>query len=261
MRRRWTAAATLVSAAVLLSVTSACGLGLLGREYEYEEQVYLDPSGSATIVVDSSIPALVALRGLPIDPSALARVDREAIRTWLSAHGCQVTRIPEPWRRHGRRFLQIRLSVDDIKDLGRCALTSWSTYSGLVPLADGSVRYQQTLSNAAGADPGKVNWDGGEIVGFKLHLPSNILEHDAQVLAGGPKEPDRGNILTWEQKLVDRRAGVPIAMVVRIDQQSILAHTLTLFIGAFIAALAALATIVWMIRRKGKRREMAIGGR
>lgn len=116
MRRRWIAVALLASVAAVSGVTSACGL--VGREYEYEEQVYLDPSGSATVVIDSSLPALVALRGLPIDPAVSARVDRESIRQWLTSHGCQVTRIPEPWRRHGRRFLQVSLSVDNVKDLG-----------------------------------------------------------------------------------------------------------------------------------------------
>jgi hypothetical protein len=240
-------------AALLVSASTLPGCGLLGREYEYEEQVYLDPSGSATVVVDSSIPALVALRGLAIDPSPSARVDRDAIRRILSAGGCSVTRIPEPWRRHGRRFLQIRLAVDSVKDLSRCALTSWSVYSGLEPLEDGSVRYRQTIGAATGGDPGNVNWDGSEVIGFKLHLPSTILEHNAHVLdAGGPREPERGNILTWEQRLVDRRAGVPIAIDVRMDQQSILAHTLLLFVGAFIAALITLGIVVWALKRNGR---------
>ena len=259
--RRWLAAAALAAGAAMLSGLSGCGL--LGREYEYEEQLYLDPSGSATVVVDSSLPALVALHGLAIDPSVSARVDREAIRRLLTASGCSVTRIPEPWRRHGRRFLQIRMSVDNVKDLSRCALTSWSTYSGLEPLEDGSVRYQQTIGAAAGGDPGKVNWDGSEVVGFKLHLPSTILEHNAKPMdANGPREPERGNILTWEQRLSDRRAGVPIAIDVRMDQRSILAHTLALFVGAFIAALATIGVVIWGIKKSGRKgQSSAIGNR
>jgi hypothetical protein len=246
--RRVVVVAVLACAAI---ATSACGL--LGREYEYEEQIYLAANGSATVVIDSSVPALVALRGLAIDPAPSARLDREAIRRSLTAGGCQVTRIPDPWRRHGRRFLQIRLTADDVRDFGRCTLTAWSTYSGLVPLADGSARYQQAIGAPAGGDPGKVNWDGSEVVGFKLHLPSTILEHNAEVLdRDGPREPERGNILTWEQRLTDRRAGQPIAIDVRMDQQSILAHTLTLFGGAFAAALFTLGVVVWgLSRRRG----------
>jgi hypothetical protein len=240
--------------AVLASVAVATsGCGLLGREYEYEEQIYLAPNGSATVVIDSSVPALVALRGLAIDPAPSARIDREAIRRALAAGGCQVTRIPDPWRRHGRRFLQIRLTADDVRDFGRCALTAWSTYSGLVPLADGSDRYHQVIGAAAGGDPGKVNWDGSEVIGFKLHMPSTILTHNAEVLdRAGPPEPDRGNILTWEQRLTDRRAGLPITIDVRMEQQSILAHTLALFGGAFAAALFTLGVAVWGLSRRRK---------
>ena len=56
---------------------AASGCGMLGREYQYEEQVYLDTNGSATVTIDSSLPALVALRGLAIDTAPSARVDRE----------------------------------------------------------------------------------------------------------------------------------------------------------------------------------------
>jgi hypothetical protein len=242
----------IVLVAVLASVAAVMsGCRLLGREYEYEEQIYLAANGSATVVIDSSVPALVALRGLPLDPAPSSRIDREAIRGWLTEGGCQVTRIPDPWRRHGRRFLQVRLTAADVRDLSRCALTAWSTYSGLVPQADGSARYQQTIGAPAGGDPGRVNWDGSELIGFKLHLPSTILEHNAGVLdRDGPGGPERGNILTWEQRLTDRRAGRPIAIDVRMDQQSILAHTLALFGGAFAAALLTLGGVVWWLARR-----------
>jgi hypothetical protein len=248
----------IATGAALACFVIASGCGLLGREYEYEEQIYLDPSGAATVVIDSSVPALVALRGLAIDPAPTARLDREAIRQLLTSRGCQVTRIGDPWRRHGRRFLQIRLSVDDIRTLGQCALTSWSTYSGLEPQGDGSARYHQAIGAAAGGNPGPVNWSGDEIVGFKLHLPSPILEHNAQILdRDGPREPGRGNILTWEQRLADRRAGAPIAIDVRMDQQSILAHTLVLFLGAFAAALVTLGLTIWWLRTRAAGRSAA----
>lgn len=235
---------------MLTMAVAASGCGMLGREYEYEEQVYLDTNGSATVTIDSSLPALVALRGLAIDPAPSARVDREQIRRLLTDGGCQVVRIPEPWRRHGRRFIQIRLAADDVRELSRCMLTSWSAYSALTPQADSTVRFHQTIGTAAAGNPGAVNWNGGEIVGFKLHLPSKILDHNAHSLDGtGPGEPERGNILTWEQTLADRRAGTPIAIDVRMDQHSILARTLSLFIGALAAALVTFALVIWAIRR------------
>jgi hypothetical protein len=80
--------------------------------------------------------------------------------------------------------------------------------------------------------------------------------------ANAPREPERGNILTWEQRLADRRAGVPIAIDVRMDQRSILAHTLVLFMGAFVAALITLGAVIWAIRKSGRKNaSSAIGDR
>ena len=66
-------------------------------------------------------------------------------------------------------------------------------------------------------DPGAVNWDGTELVAFKLHLPSRIHEHNVKLLDGANGTTERGNILTWEQTLVARRAGTPIVMDVTMD--------------------------------------------
>jgi hypothetical protein len=69
-------------AALVLAVLigSACGAGgFLGKRYEYEEDVTISLDGSATLTINTSIPALVALRGLDLDP-ANSRVDRDKIR-------------------------------------------------------------------------------------------------------------------------------------------------------------------------------------
>ena len=60
----------------------------LGRQYEYEEQIYLSVDGSATVVVDSSIPAFVALRGATFDSSMNTGVNREQVRAWFESAGC-----------------------------------------------------------------------------------------------------------------------------------------------------------------------------
>jgi hypothetical protein len=69
-----------------------------------------------------------------------------------------------------------------------------------------------------------------------------------------PGDVARGNILTWEQHLADRRAGKPVHMDVRMETESILRHTLTLFAGAFFAAVAMLGAVVWLTVRKGRAR-------
>jgi hypothetical protein len=223
-----------------------------GPQYEYEEQLYLRVDGAATVVVDASIPALVALRGIALDPAASATVDRAALRALLDTAGCKVDNVGQPWRRKGRRFVQVRISTPDVRALAHCKLLAWSTYA-LDRLPDG-LRYRQTVGPPTAIDPGKVNWDGSELVGFKLHLPSRVREHNVRRLednAAGKLE--RGNILTWEQRLSDRRAGKPVDLDVRMDSASILYTTLWIFGGAFVGAVAALGLIVWLIVRRGRK--------
>jgi hypothetical protein len=51
---------------------SACGGRLVKKQYEYEEEMYLALDGSATLNVNASVPALVALRGMDLNPSPRA---------------------------------------------------------------------------------------------------------------------------------------------------------------------------------------------
>lgn len=245
--------------AVILGL-AACG-NPLGRQYEYEEQVYLNVSGSATVIVDSSIPALVALRGLSLDPSPTARTDRDEIRHILEAGGCTVARVGQPWRRSGRRFVQVRIDTADIRTLGSCRLLAWSTYS-FQRAADGNLYYEQQVGAAAGGNPGSPGWTGNELVGFKVHVPSRIVFHNVRRLEDGQAGSiERGNILTWEQRLTDRLASKPIDMQIHMEPQSILYRTLWLFAGAFAAAVAALAIIVWLTVRRGRREARHGAGR
>lgn len=241
-------------AAALLSMTAiAAGCGNpLGRQYEYEEQIYLGVDGSATILVDSSLPALVALHGVPIDPSPHGLTDREEIRRLFDVGACRVVRVGQPWRRSGRRFVQVRLETADIRKLNTCGPLGWS--ASTFDVDNGQIHYRQTIGPPTAASPGAVNWDGSELVGFKLHLPSRILSHNVRRLDNGATgDVERGNILTWEQTLADRRAGEPVDIDVRMEAESILGRTLWLFAGAFLAAAATLAVVVWWIVRRGKR--------
>jgi hypothetical protein len=249
MRVRLAGGVMFLLAAVLIT---ACR-NPFGREYEYEEQVYLDIDGSAAIVVDSSIPALVALRGLPVEPSARSRFDPIELRQVYERAGCQVTRIGSPWYRKDRRFIEVRLAVGNVAQLQRCAPLAWSTYR--FERAGELIEYQQRVGAAAGGNPGAVNWTGDELVAFKLHVPSKVIFHNVRRLEdNSPGEIERGNILTWEQRLADRRAGAPIDIQVQMEPQSILYRTLWLFAGSFLAAVVALAAIVaWTVRNGRKR--------
>jgi hypothetical protein len=246
------------AAAVAMLIAPACG-GPLARQYEYEEQLYLTVNGGATIILDASIPALVALRGLPLDPKPTARIDRETVRRVFEEAGCEVVRVGQLWRRHGRRFVQVRLRATDVRTLASCRVLAWSSYA--YERDEAGLHFEQRVGAAAGGDPGAVNWNGQEIVAFRLHLPSRILTHNVRRLTdGAPGETERGNILTYEQRFADRRAGKPIPIDVRIETQPILYRTLWLFGGSFAAALVALGLMIWLVVRRGKRLHGAAGG-
>ena len=241
---------TLVAGTMVSSV--ACGdTATLFRQYEYEEEVYLSLDGSATVYVNSSIPALNALRGTTFDPDPAARVDTAAVRAYYSTPATRVARVSQS-RRSNRRFVHVRLEVDDVTRLGGVAPFAWSTYQ--FARNGDQFEYLQTVGAAAEKDVGNVGWNGGEIVAFRLHLPSKIRYHNTK------REVGRGNILVWEQPLADRLRSVPVvydanggALDARIDAQSILYTTLWLFGTTFAAVALAFGVLVVWIVRKGAR--------
>ncbi len=242
-----------LAACLLALLLGGCGSGVFGRQYEYEEDVTLRLDGSATIVVNASIASLVALRGLELDLDSRVRFDRDRERV-RAAYTSPVTRVTvrRPWRRAGRRFVQIRVAVDDIRKLSEVQPFSWSRYE--LVQRDGSHLFTQTVGPSA-FRPGtlaNVGWNGSEVVAFRLHLPSRILEHNSRSLeTDAPESVQRGNILRWEQRLTDRLDGKPVRIDVRMDSQSILYRTLWLFAGAFIAAMAVIASFLWWTFRRG----------
>src|SRR5436190_16439512 len=177
----------LVAAAVL----SACSGRLAKKQYEYEEELYLALDGSATLNVNASVPALVALRGVDLNPSARARFDREEVRRFYEGPGATVTALSSS-RRYGRRFVHVSIDVADVRALERLAPFAWSTYRFG---REGDVyEFKQTVGSAAGKSVGDVGWDGTERVAFRMHLPSRITYHNAP-----SRRTERGNILEWEQ--------------------------------------------------------------
>jgi len=229
-------------ALVLLAAAVACGSGIF-RQYEYEEDVYLSLDGSATIYVNSSVPALNALRGASFDARPTAPVDRAAVREYFTTPVTRVTRVTAS-RRNNRRFLHARLEVEDVSRLGEAAPFAWSSYQ----FTNGRdvVNYRQTVGRAAGKPVEQVRWTGKEIVAFRLHIPSRIVFHNA-----GANNPRRGNILAWEQPLAERLEGTPLTLDARMEPQSILYSTLLLFGGTLVAVAVMFALVIWWILRTG----------
>ena len=247
-----------LAAGLLAAATISACSNPLGRQYEYDEQTYLAIDGSATIVVNASIPALAALRGLdvPTDPSERFRPDE--IRAQFETPVTDVTRVSRPWRRNGRRFVQVRMEVSDVRKLSEAPPFAWSQYS--FGAKDGRHVYTQTVG-ASAMKPGTLQnygWDGTEIVAFRLHLPSRILHHTARDLeTDEPSQAARGNILAWEQHLADRLDGQRVNILVEMESESILHRTLWLFAGAFTAAVTVLVLLIWWTMRKGRESDQA----
>jgi hypothetical protein len=242
--------------ALVAAATSGCGGrdALLGPQYEYEEDLTLSLDGSATLVVNASIPALVALRGFTLDTNPRARADLLAahVREAYTSPYADVTRVAQ-WTRAGRRFVGVRLRVPKIELLPKTAAFSWATYN-LHP-ADGQHVFTQTIGASAftGGTVPSPSFSGDELVAFRVHLPSHIRYHNARDIdTHEPSGVQRGNIITWEQRLSDRLQGTPVKVEVRMDSESILYRTLYLFGIAFLAAVTVLGLLIWFTVRKGR---------
>jgi hypothetical protein len=232
--------------ALVAAAATGCGNGgSLFRQYEYEEDIYLSLDGTATVYVNASIAALDALRGASFNADPRARVDRDGVRGYYTTPVTRVTAINES-RRSGRRFVHVRLDVDDISRLGEAPPFAWSTYD--LRRTDTQYLYCQGIGAAANKHVGEVAWTGREVVAFRLHLPSKIEYHNA-----GAANQKRGNILVWEQTMADRLGGVPLVLDARMQTRSILYSALTLFGATCLAVALMFAAVIFVVRRSGSR--------
>jgi hypothetical protein len=229
----------LVLIAVLASI--ACG-NVIARKYEYEEEVFLDLDGSATVYVNASVPALVALRGakLPVAPGA--RLDRLVVRDLYETPVSHVASVTTS-RREGRRYVHLRLDVADIRRLAEAPPFAWSSY--MYREQDGQFEFVQNMREAAGLSPGSPGWDGSELVAVRLHLPSVITWHNSP-----SNRVERGNIVVWEQPLSERQKGAPLEIVARMETQSILFRTLALFGAMGVLVVLTFIAVIWYVRSR-----------
>jgi len=228
---------------------AGCIGGVLKKQYEYEEELYLALDGSATLHVSASVPALVALRGIDLNVSPRARFDRDRLRAFFQGPGAIVTAVNSS-RRYGRRFVHVSIDVADVRALQRLAPFAWSSYR--FDRTGDLYEFKQTVgAPATGKAVENVGWDGSELIAFRLHLPSKIPFHNA------PSEIERGNIVEWEQTLTDRLRGAPIDIHVQMESQSILARTLLLFAATIVAAFVTFAAVIWWVFWRGGNSEIA----
>jgi hypothetical protein len=220
----------------------ACsGRGVFKPEYEYEEELYLDLDGSATVYVNASVASLVALRGLDLDPNPRARIDRARVRTLFEGPGASVAKVSLS-RRDGRRFVHVGVDVDDVTALSRLAPLAWSAYR-LARHSD-MLEFRQTVGPPVAGTIPDAGWTGQELVAFRMHLPSAVPYHNA------PSGILRGNILEWRQPLAARLRGEPLDMQANLEPESILYTTLVLFGSTIVAAVMTFALLLWWVARR-----------
>jgi hypothetical protein len=220
---------------VLLAIliSSACG-NVIARKYEYEEEIFLALDGSATVYVNASVPALVALRGvsLPLDPRA--RLDRQVVRDLYESPVSDVVSVTTS-RREGRRYVHLRMTVPDVRRLSEAAPFAWSQYRYVT--GDGQFEFGQAVGN--------VGWDGSELVAVRLHLPSKVIFHNSP-----SRTIERGNIIVWEQPLVDRQKGTPLEIQATMENQSILFRTLALFAAMGVLVVLTFIAAIWYVKTR-----------
>ena len=250
------------------AMVAACSGGMLKPQYEYEEELYLDLDGSATLNLNASVPALVALHGVDLPTDPRARIDRDKIRALFTRPGSPAALSVS--RRDGRRYVHVSVEVPDVRQLSTIQPFSWSTYEFTRDndRADyhqvvGSASAKATVDKSASAtgsafatataegpagkrNVGDVGWDGSEVVAFRMHIPSEILFENSDA------DVRRGNILEWEQPLSSRLQGEPLDLRVQMAPESILYNTLLLFGSTIVAAVAAFAAVLWWIARRGR---------
>ena len=235
----------LIVIVALTAVSFAACRSAFARKYEYDEDVYLALDGTATVYVNASVAALVALRGVDLDVDPGARLDRARVRALFESPAVHVVSVTTS-RRENRRYVHLRIEVDDVKRLAEVAPFAWSHYA--LERRDDVLVYTQTVGAAAARDVGNVGWNGDELVAFRLHLPSRVPFHNSPT-----REIERGNIIVWAQPLADRLKGAPVAIEVHMETQSILVRTLTLFAITIVLAAATFALAIWWVMRRGKK--------
>ena len=229
------------------AIAAACSGRVLKPQYEYEEELYLDLDGSATLNLNASVPALVALHGADLPTDARARLDRDRVRALFAYPGSDVTLSTS--RRDGRRFVHVSVQVDDVRRLAQIRMFGWSTYD--FRRDSDRIDFNQVIGPSRGRDVGDVGWDGSELIAFRMHLPSEILFHNSSA------DVRRGNILEWEQPLSARSGGEPLELRVQMAPESILYTTLLLFGSTVVAAALTFAAVVWWLARRGRHTDIA----
>jgi hypothetical protein len=216
--------------------------------YEYEEVIYLELDGSATVDVNASIASIAAVHGADLGPDPEGAPAQAVVRALFAAPGVEVSALTF-FGRGGRRFVHVSLDVSDVRRLP--ASPSFAASAFRFERRGDRVVFRRIPGGAAAGDAGNLDagggaWIGDERAAVRVRVPSTVLFENAT------SDVQRGNMLVWEQPLAARLSRVPIELHVDMASSSILSSTLVLFGAAVAAAALMFAVVIALVVRKGR---------
>lgn len=214
---------------VALLVSSAC------TTYEYEEEVFIDLSGSGRVRVSGSRGILAALHGIEA-PTV------ESIGAYFEGDAVEVVSVRET-RRNGSTFLHVQMRFEDWQDL--CQSPPFRERRCRLALSDEEQVLE--LGSPRPVRPLESDVDPAGILALRFHLPSTVRYHNS------PSGIERGNILSWERGVGDYFEGEPFAIEAHYGRRSILAATLGIVLLATAFVLSSIAVAIYWMARKGRR--------
>ena len=141
----------------------------------------------------------------------------------------------------------------DIQRLSEAPPFAWSRYALTVQNGPSCLRAEgRRLGAAAGhASERRLERIGDRRLPAAPSEPDHLAQLARSRDQSSQPEPRAAISSRWEQHLADRLEGAPLDIRVEMDSQSILHRTLWLFAGAFAAAVAVLALLIWFTMSKG----------
>ena len=237
-----------VSALFLLS---ACSVNPLSRRYEYEEEIYVNLDGSATVYVNAAVPALVALRGVDLPLDASARLDRNDVRAIFETAGQRACANVSTSRRDGPTLRPRARRGPRHPPPERGGDHSPGPLRALRRQRRGRVHAAVGACGRAGRRATSAG-PASELVAFRLHLPSRVTF---------PQFPLEASPAWQHHRLGAAARGAPRGHAAststsQMDSDSILASTLLLFGAMIVLVVIAFSVFIWFIggREQGPNR-------
>jgi hypothetical protein len=231
-----------MAARLVLALLLAAGLPSCVR-YEYEHEFWLEADGSGRVNVTGRPDLWAAFKGLAADGGDEALPPRA--REIFERSGLRVRRV-DVTHRGGRAYLFVRAAFDDVNRIG--GSPAFPDLRIALKEQDGRLRLQGAWRRPASPAGAAARAKDDGLMAVRFHLPSKIYQHENAV-AG----VERGNIVGWRQDVAAALRGEELAFGAVMDRRSIFYSTVALFAGAVALALALLAVMVYIVRKKGQR--------